>query len=141
MIYSKNGLKLTDQFEGCRLTAYQDVKGVLTIGYGHTLDVYEGMTITKDQAEQYLSDDIMWAEKTVNQYIKVPLTQDEFDALVDFVFNVGSGNFVKSTLLKLLNHNDLIGAAHELELWDHAGDKVVSGLLIRRKKEEALFLG
>ena len=141
MIYSKDALSLTEKFEGCVLTAYKDITGVLTIGYGHTgSDVYEGKTITKQQAEDLLTEDVIWAEQCVIKNVKIELTQHEFDALVDFVFNLGCGNFMKSTLLRLLNQGDIIGAANEFELWDKAGGKVVAGLFYRRQAEKSEFL-
>lgn len=140
MEYSKKGLQLTEQFEGLRLKAYQDVRGIWTIGYGHTgPDVHVGMIITKDQAEALLAQDVQKAASAVNHLVTVPLTQDEFDALVDFVFNVGSGHFGSSTMLKLLNQGDYTGAAHEFERWSHAGAAVVAGLLRRRQAEETEF--
>lgn len=139
MKYSKTGLALTERFEGCKLVAYQDQVGVWTIGYGHTRGVHEGMTCTQAQAEQWLLEDIAAAEQNVNTHVKVPLTQAEFDALVDFDFNCGSGNLDSSTLLKLVNEGDPEDAAKEFEKWDHAGGKVVAGLLRRRQAEEAEF--
>lgn len=141
MIYSKIGIKLTEQFEGCRFAAYQDSKSVWTIGYGHIHDVKAGDTCTPDQAEDWFVDDMRWAQLVVNAKVTVPLTQGAFDALVDFVFNVGSGNFTGSTLLKLLNEGDYAGAALEFERWDMAGGKHILGLLRRRKAEEAEFNG
>ena len=139
MIYSKTGLELTEQFEGCRLVAYQDSKGVWTIGYGHTRGVYPGMTISSYQAGVWLQQDITWAESEVNRLIRVPATQPEFDALVDFTFNCGAGNFQHSTLLELVNKGDMADAANEFEKWDHCGGKVVAGLLRRRLAEKAEF--
>lgn len=138
--YGKDGLALTQSFEGCKLTAYQDVVGIWTIGYGHTgRDVYKGLTITQNQATALLLKDVQTSADCVNRLVGVPLQQDEFDALVDFVFNVGTGNFSTSTLLKLLNAGDFEGAAGQFERWDKAGGVVVAGLLRRRKAEEALF--
>ena len=134
------GEKLTESFEGCRLTAYQDVGGVWTIGYGHTKDVKEGDIISLYQAEQFLISDIGWAENVVNDLVTVPLNQDEFNALVDFVFNLGEGNFEKSTLVKLLNNSDYQGATDEFIKWDRAGGKVVVGLLRRRIAEKNEFI-
>lgn len=140
MQYSKNGLCLTEQFEGCKLQAYQDMRGIWTIGYGHTgNDVHEGLVWTKDQAEMALLLDVAWAERVVNHLVTVTLTQPEFDALVDFVFNAGSGNFINSTLLTKLNAGDYNGAATEFDKWDHANGKVVAGLLRRREAETSLF--
>ena len=140
MRYSLVGLRLTESFEGDRLTAYRDSKGVLTVGYGHTRGVYPGMTITQAQAEVFLMGDIAWAESEVNRVVRVPLSQSEFDALVDFVFNCGSGSFEHSTLLELLNHNDHARAALEFEKWDKCGGVPLPGLLRRRKAEAQEFL-
>lgn len=140
LIYGGNDLALTEQFEGCQLTAYQDIAGIWTIGYGHTgPDVTPGLTITQDQATQLLQQDVASAAGCVNQSVILPLNQDEFDALVDFVFNLGQGAFKSSTMLKDLNAGDFADAANEFDKWDHAGGKVVAGLLRRRQAEEALF--
>lgn len=141
MEYSKQGIELTERFEGCKLVAYLDSNGIPTIGYGHTLGVALGDTCTQAQAEQWLYEDIAWAVSVVNHNVKVQLTQGEFDALVDFVFNVGAGNFGGSTLLRLLNQGDFAGAAEEFEKWHHAGGKDVAGLLRRRLAEEDEFDG
>ncbi len=138
-IYSKNGLDLTKLFEGCRLTAYRDSVGVWTIGYGHTKGVCEGMTCTMEQAEAWLVQDVQEACGAVNRLVKVGITQNEFDALVDFVFNLGIGNFAKSTLLRKLNALDFHGAANEFEKWDMAGGRHLPGLLRRRKAERVMF--
>jgi len=140
MKYSSGGLHLTEQFEGCRLKAYQDSKGVWTIGYGHTQYVTPGLTCTQEQADTWLMEDIAWAETEVNRLVHVPLTQNEFDALVDFTFNCGAGNFAHSTLLVLLNHNDHVKAASEFQKWDRCGGVALPGLLKRRKAEAAMFL-
>jgi lysozyme len=140
MVYSKTGLQLTENFEGCRLTAYRDVKGVLTVGFGHTgPDVTEGLTITQDQANLLLEKDMAWAEAVVNNYVDVQLTQSQFNAIVDLVFNIGSGNFRNSTMLKLLNSEQYALAAEEFQKWDKAGGLVVAGLLRRRESEENEF--
>jgi lysozyme len=133
------GQGLTEQFEGYQLTAYQDSSGVLTIGYGHTEGVTQGMTCTQAQAEAWLSADIQWAVSVVRGAVVVALTQNEFNALVDFTFNVGSGNFQSSTLLKDLNAGDFAAAALQFERWDQAGGAVVAGLLRRRIAEENEF--
>jgi lysozyme len=140
MTYSKRGISLTEGFEGCRLVAYQDSKGVWTIGYGHTRGVFRGMTCTQQQAEAWLVQDIATAEYTVNRLVKIQLTQNEFDALVDFTFNAGAGNLAASTLLKRVNAGDIAGAADEFHKWDHAGGVELSGLLRRRIAEQELFL-
>lgn len=139
MNYSKRGLALTESFEGCRLESYPDQVGVWTIGYGHTKGVAEGMTCTQAQAEQWLTEDVAGAEDSVARLVHIALSQQEFDALVDFTFNLGVGNFASSTLLKKLNARDIEGAAGEFEKWDRAGGQVVAGLLRRRQAERALF--
>src|ERR1700761_3554452 len=140
LTYSGNGLALTEQSESCRLTAYQDQVGVWTIGYGHTgPDVTPKLTITQSQAETLLAHDVGRAADCVNKAVTIELTQNEFDALVDFVFNVGTGAFTGSTLLRVLNAGDLAAAANQFDLWDHAGGAVVAGLLRRRQAETALF--
>jgi lysozyme len=133
------GAALTEQFEGCSLTAYPDVKGVWTIGYGHTGGVQPGQTCTQEEADAWLQIDIQTAVRAVQTLVKVPLTQDEFNALCDFVFNVGSGNFAASTMLSRLNLGDYAGAAAQFERWDLAGGAVVQGLLNRRIAEEKEF--
>ncbi|HEY2466562.1 MAG TPA: lysozyme [Terracidiphilus sp.] len=140
LTYSTKGLALTEQFEGCRLAAYQDQVGVWTIGYGHTgADVKPGMTITSAQAQALLAQDVTSASACVNNVVAVALSQDEFDALVDFVFNLGVGAFSGSTMLRKLNAGDFASAAAQFDLWDRAGGAVVAGLLRRRQEEADLF--
>jgi lysozyme len=139
--YDNQGLGLTEGFEGCRLVAYKDVAGVWTIGYGHTgADVVEGLVITQAQAVSLLVSDVAAAVACVNHAVVVPITQDEFDALVDFTFNAGRGAFLQSTLLRDLNAGDLQSAAAQFGLWVNAGGKPVSGLVRRREAEKELFL-
>lgn len=140
MKYSNDGLHLTEQFEGCRLVAYQDQAGVYTIGYGHTKGVTPSMTCTTEQAEWWLRQDVEEAESAVNALVKVPLSQKQFDALVDFTFNLGIGSFAKSTLLKLLNASNFKKAALEFEKWNRAGGVVRAGLTRRRLAEKNIFL-
>lgn len=139
MNMSDNGLQLTESFEGLRLTAYQDVVGVWSNGYGNTHGVIPGSTITLDQAVADLRNNIAGAEQVVTQHVQVPLTQNQFDALVDFVFNLGAGAFISSTLLRKLNAKDYAGASLEFPKWDHAGGVEVAGLLRRRVAEQQLF--
>jgi lysozyme len=140
MNYSKTGLhQLTEKFEGCRLVAYQDSVGIWTIGYGHTHGVSQGLIITQPIAESWLLEDTANAVNCVNQYVRVSLSQGAFDALVDFVFNLGCGALQNSTLLRLLNAGDFTNAALEFAKWDHAGGKVVAGLLLRRQAEAEEF--
>lgn len=143
MEYSRGGLLLTEDFEGCKLTAYPDPAtggAPWTIGYGHTgPDVRPGLIWTHDQAVQALIRDENHAIGAVNALVCVPLTQGEFDALVDFAFNAGIGALQHSTLLRLLNAGDYHGAATQFELWDRAGGKVLAGLLRRRQAETQEF--
>lgn len=138
--FDRDGINLVELSEGVRLTAYRDDVGVLTIGYGHTgPDVYEGQTITKMEADQLLMHDVRSAERDVHAMVKVPLNQPKYDALVDFVFNLGGPALHGSTLLRLLNAGDYAGADAEFKKWDHAGGKVLAGLTKRRAAEAALF--
>ena len=139
MVYSKSGLHLTEGFEGCKLVPYQDSAGVWTNGYGNTHNVDPHEAISQEQAEADLQSNVQWAALIVNARVTVELTQEEFDALVDFVFNVGSGNFESSTLLKLLNQGNFAAAAEEFHKWDKAGGVGVAGLLRRRLAEADEF--
>ncbi len=138
--YDPAGLLLTQGFESCRLVPYQDGKGVWTDGWGNTHGVVpNGPAITQEKADEDLKRNVASAEYAVNHYVAIQLSQPEFDALVDFVFNCGVGNFLKSTLLVKLNRGDLWGAANEFEKWDMSGGVHVAGLLRRRKAEHAMF--
>jgi lysozyme len=138
--YGDAGFKLTKQFEGLRLIAYTDQVGVWTIGWGHTgSGVHSGMTITEAQAETLLSGDVASAVTAVNQLVTSTINQNQFDALVDFAFNLGNVSLAHSTLLRFINAGDFVSAGPQFLLWDHAGSKVVQGLLDRRKAELALF--
>lgn len=139
LTYSQNGLKLTESFEGLRLEAYQDQVGVWTIGYGHTNGVTSGMVCTQEQAQKWLLEDTQGASFAVNRMVTVQLNQNQFDALVDFTFNLGSGALGSSTLLRLLNAGNFSGAANEFVKWNHAGGVVVAGLTKRRLAEQELF--
>lgn len=134
------GLNLIKQFEGLRLRAYRCSADVWTIGYGHTASVDANDVITEEQAIKLLRQDIAESERTINKHVLVPLTQNQFDALVSFVFNIGGGNFRASTLLKKLNAGDYDGAAPEFRRWVIAGGKTLPGLVPRREAESALFL-
>lgn len=142
--------------EGLRLTAYPDPATGLapwTVGYGSTMGVKEGDVITLDQAEARLDRDLLNAASVVNKAVTVPLTQGQFDALTDFVFNVGPGRkdvkdgFVvlksgkPSTMLCKLNAGDYAGAADEFPKWVNGNGKPMAGLITRRAKERALFEG
>lgn len=137
---SGRGLKLIKQSEGIFLQAYRCPANVLTIGYGHTAGVQPGDVITAEQADTFLQEDVAESVRAVNRLVTVPLTQNQFDALVSFVFNLGIGNFRTSTLLKKLNAGDYSGAAEEFPRWVRAGGKQLPGLIKRRDAEKTLFL-
>ena len=141
MQYSLAGEHLTESFESCRFVAYQDSKGVWTIGWGHARGVQEGDTCTQEQADAWLLEDVQEAVDAVNRLVTVPLTQAQFDALVDFTFNAGEGNFASSTMLRLLNAGDYDGADAEFKRWDMCGGAHLAGLERRRLAEAAEFNG
>jgi len=139
--FSDKGLSLTQQCEGLRLTAYQDSVGIWTVGYGHTgSDVRRGLTITEEQAVDLLRRDIATAAAAVNKLVTVGLSQNQFDALVDFVFNLGSARLAGSKLLRKVNAGDFAGAAEQFLVWVRAGNQVLPGLVTRRRAERAMFL-
>ena len=134
---SANGLQAIRNFEGLRLTAYQDAAG-FAIGYGHTgPDVTAGMTITRDQAEAFLAADVAGAEAAVRDQVVVPLSQSQFDALVSFTYNVGQGNLSRSSLLAFLNAGDYAGAANEFARWIYDATGTVRADLVGRRTVEA----
>ena len=141
MNISQKGIDLIKKFEGCRLTAYKCPSNVLTIGYGHTgSDVYIGKRITQEEADKLFSMDLKIHENNVNKLVKVSLTQNQFDALVSFEFNIGYGQFSKSNLLKLLNEKKYKESAEQFESWVYSNGKVLQGLVKRRTEEKNLFL-
>ncbi len=142
---SEKGIAIIKKYEGLRLSAYKCPAGKLTIGYGHTgNDVKPGMSINKEMAELLLKQDLRLFEKAINDLIKVPLTQNQFDALVSLTYNIGIGNFVSSTLRKLLNENKILEAGEQFMRWTKVrqpgGLKELPGLVKRRAEEKALFL-
>ena len=143
MRLSQKGIDLIKKFEGIRLKSYFCAAGVLTIGFGHTgTDVTENMQITEEEAERLLWKDTESAQQTVSSFVTASINQNEYDALVSFVFNVGPTAFINSTLLKLLNKGaDRSVVASEFSRWVKAGnDQPVPGLVRRREAEKALFL-
>lgn len=143
---SDKGIALIKQFEGCKLTAYQDSVGVWTIGYGWTQPVdgkpiHAGTTIKQETAERLLKTGLVSYESDVSRLVKVGVTQGQFDALVSFTYNLGSRSLSTSTLLRKLNAGDYAGAADEFLRWNKAGGKVLNGLTRRREAERDLFLG
>ena len=137
---SETGLDLIRDFEGRRLNAYQDAVGVWTIGYGHTRTAYPGQRITEAGATALLREDVATFERAVSRAVRVPLTDNQYAALVSFAFNVGSGALNSSTLLRRLNAGDYFGAANELRRWNRAGGRELYGLTRRREAERSLFL-
>ncbi len=140
MRVSKRGIKIITEFEGFKNKAYRCPAGVLTIGYGHTKGVKEGDTCTSDIAMKWLKEDCEDAEETINTNIKITLSQNQFDALVSFIFNLGSTNFIRSTLLIKINERDSKGAADEFGKWTKIRGCEISGLIRRRAAEKELFL-
>ncbi len=133
------GRALVRSHEGLRLEAYQDGAGVWTIGYGHTEGVKPGDAIGAEQAEQLLEADLVAAETAVSRLVKVPLTDNQFSALVSFVFNEGEGAFARSTLLQKLNEGGYGLVPACLKSWVFGGGKMQPGLVKRRAAEAALW--
>ena len=134
---SQNGIDLIKKFEGCRLTAYKDIVGVWTIGYGHTNGVTQGMKISQDQADIFLRSDVANSEKYVNQYDAIyHFTQNQYDALVSFTYNCGAGN-----LKKLVNggQRTIAEISNAIPNYNKGGGKVLNGLVKRRADEKAMF--
>lgn len=145
MKVSPNGRKQLIAHEGKRLTAYLDSGGVWTIGVGHTAfrgdpKPIKGMVITDQECEDILARDLVHFEEKVSDVVKVPLNQNQFDALVSLCFNIGEGAFAKSTLVRKLNAGDYKGAAEQFLVWNKDNGETVQGLVNRRAKEKTLFL-
>ena len=138
---SQKGIDLIKKFEGTVLKVYKDAVGKDTIGVGHLIKAGEHFTaLTQQQAEDLLAKDLKQFEIGVTSAVKVALTQNQFDALVSFAFNLGMSNLNSSTLLKKLNAGDVTGASLEFERWNKAGGKPLAGLTRRRLAEKELFL-
>ena len=146
MRLSKQGLALLKRFEGCSLTVYKDSAGLFTVGYGHLIGDGKNLPniskykLTQKQADMLLQYDIIPRERAVERLCPVPLTQNEFDALVSFTFNLGAGALQRSTLRQKLNRGDKAGAAKVLLRYNRAGGKVIKGLARRRMAEYKLFM-
>ena len=142
---SSNGYALIKEFEGLELKAYKDTGGVWTIGYGtikypNGVSVKSGDKCTEAQAEQWLISDCKWVDASLGKYVKVKLSQNQFDALASFIYNVGETAFKTSTLLAKLNAGDYVGAAGQLDRWVNDNGRKIQGLINRRAKEKKLFL-
>ena len=141
MEFSAAGMELLKRSEGFRNRVYLDVAGLPTIGYGHRLLHSDSFLngIDEPQAANLLACDVRDAEQAVERMVKVPLTQGQFDALVDFTFNLGAGRLASSTLLKSLNAGRYDDAAGQLLRWDHAGGQENAALKARRQAEAELW--
>lgn len=134
------GVDLIKRWEGCRTNAYLCPAKVWTIGFGHTKTAKAGLKITQTFAEELLRQDLAVYEQAVIKLVTVPLSQNQFDALVSFAFNVGTGALASSTLLSLLNRSNYLGAAEQFLRWTKAGSVTLPGLVSRRKAEYQLFM-
>ena len=139
MNISQEGVSLIKKFEGCEYNAYKCAAGVWTIGYGHTADVKEGDLVTQQEADKILEEDMKEFEGYIKNLVKVPLKQNQFDALVTWVFNLGPSNLEQSTMLKFLNAGDYHLIPSQIKRWNKAGGKVLEGLIRRREAESLLF--
>ncbi|MGC5777597.1 lysozyme [Methylobacterium sp. NFXW15] len=138
---NNSGVDLIRQFEGCELHAYKCPAGVLTIGYGHTgNDVTPGLTITAQRAVELLQLDLARFERAVAAALRVPVTANQFSALVSLAYNIGAAALSKSTLIRRLNAGKTQEAADQFVVWNKAGGRVLAGLTRRREAERALFL-
>jgi lysozyme len=138
---SAEGLELIKRFEGFRSQLYMDVAGFPTIGYGHRIVPPEAFPggVSEPQAANLLAGDVSAAERAIGSLVKVDLAQGQFDALVDFCFNLGAGRLANSTLLRCLNAGRYDAAGEQLLLWDLAGGEVNPGLKARREAELRLW--
>ena len=136
MKLSQQGIDLLIDREALKLKAYKDTKGIWTIGVGHTgPDVYEGLVITKEKAHELFRKDVQWAEDAAN-LVLIDLTQHQFDALVSFIFNIGVTAWKNSTMFRMLNAGDIIGAGEQFDRWRFPPE-----VLSRRMGEKAQFMG
>ncbi len=146
MIVNQAAIDLIKEFEGFEGKAYRDPVGIWTIGYGTTkaagvgVDPRDGMTITQDDAERYLQLAVQKFAAKIEDLIDVPVTDNQFGALVSLAYNIGPSALAKSTVMKRLNAGDYQGAADAFAMWNKAGGKVLTGLTRRRAAERELFL-
>ena len=141
MKISNNGLDLIKHFEGLVLKAYKCPAGVWTIGYGHTKDVQPGDEWSESNADYMLEVEMEEYEGYINDSVTAPINQDQFDALVSWVYNLGGGNLKASTMLKVLNAGQYEEVPAQMMRWNKAGGKVLEGLTRRRQAEANLFMG
>jgi lysozyme len=135
-----SGLELIMRFEDFRPKPYDDGGGTLTIGYGHTRSAVIPASITEEEAVELLKEDLAYFEEVVQSQLLVPVNDNQYSALVSFVFNVGEGNFRQSTLLKKINNKNWVAAAAEFEKWNKVGQERSAGLMRRREAEKQLFI-
>lgn len=141
MVISNKGTSLIKDFEGFRTHAYQDAVGVWTIGYGHTKGVQPNDIISAAQGDKMLSEELAEYEEYVNNLVKVPLHQHQFDALVSWTYNLGPSNLQGSTLLKVLNEGKYTEVPAQIRRWNKAGGRELEGLTRRREAEAQMFAG
>ena len=141
MNISKEGIALIKKFEGCELEAYKCAAGVWTIGYGHTKDVKDGDSITKEDAESMLVHELQEYCNAVDEAVKVDLDQNQFDALVSWTYNLGPNNLKSSTMLGVLNQGKYDEVPVQIKRWNKASGEVKQGLIRRREAESLLFQG
>ena len=141
MNISQEGISLIKKFEGCELEAYKCAAGVWTIGYGHTKDVKEGNSITKEQAESMLVHELQEYCSDVDIAVKVDLKQNEFDSLVSWTYNLGPTNLNSSTMLRVLNEGKHDEVPAQMKRWNKASGQVKEGLVRRREAEALMFEG
>lgn len=133
-------IDLIKKHEGLRLKAYLPTPNdVWTIGYGHTRNVRPGQVISQSQAEDFLRQDLDWVENSLNKSVKVPLKQNQYDALASLVYNIGATNFQSSTLLRKLNTGDYKGASEQFLVWNKQKGRTLKGLVKRRQEEKDYF--
>lgn len=130
---------IVKSFEGCKLIAYQDIRGIWTIGWGHTKGVYPGQTCTQAQADAWLEEDLQEASYELLQCSPGPFAPGAQDALTSFVFNLGIGNYRSSTLRRYVDNQEWPAVRTELLKWTHSGGVQIAGLLRRREAESALI--
>jgi lysozyme len=140
MSLGPKGRALIQSFESLRLQAYQDQRGIWSIAWGHTAGVVPYQTCSVSDADDWFTQDTQTAVNAVNRTTDVPLSQEQFDALSSFVFNVGAGAEAHSTLLSYVNQRDFAGAADQFLVWNHVNGVPNDGLTRRRQAERALFL-
>lgn len=147
MKIDQSGIDFIKSFESFSPVVYQDIRGKYTIGWGHTVDVTENTPpITEEEGTKFLEEDLDYTEKCIANHVKIQLSQWEYNALCSLVFNIGPGNFIGSSLLKILNFGDKQAAAREFDRWDRYRDPntkqylVCEGLQKRRALEKSLFL-